>query len=61
MTAKEVYAGKLRIGDRVRVISSGEEYTVTDLFSASVDGSHLTVVMGRERWCDISQVEKVEV
>jgi len=58
MTAKDVYAGKLKIGDRVRVKSTGEEYEVTDLFSASVDGTHLTVVMGRDRWCDISQVEK---
>lgn len=59
MTAKDVYAGKLKIGDRVRVKSTGEEYEVTDLFSASVDGTRLTVVMGRDRWCDISQVEKV--
>lgn len=59
MTAKEVYSGKLKIGDKVRVIGSGEEYVVTDLFSASVDGTHLTVVMGRDRWADISQVEKV--
>lgn len=59
MTAKEVYAGGLKIGDRVRVITTGEEYVVTDLFSASVDGSHLTVVMGRDRWCDVSQVEKI--
>jgi len=59
MTAKEVYSGKLKIGDRVRVLSTGEEYDVTDLFPASVDGVHLTVVMGRDRWADISQVEKV--
>ena len=59
MTAKEVYAGKLKVGDRVRVKSTGEEYEVTDLFSASVDGTHLTVVMGRDRWCDISQVDRV--
>ena len=59
MTAKEVYAGKLKIGDRVRVKSTGEEYEVTDLFSASIDGTHLTVVMGRDFWCDVSQVDKV--
>ena len=59
MTAKEVYAGKLKVGDRVRVKSTGEEYEVTDLFSASIDGTHLTVVMGMDFWCDISQVDKV--
>lgn len=60
MTAKDVYAGKLKVGDRVRVLDSGEVHEVTDLFTASVDGSHLTVVMGRDFWRDISQVERVE-
>ena len=60
MTPKDVWTGKLKIGDRVRVTATKEEYTVTDLFSAAIDGSRLTVVMGRDRWTDVSQVEKVE-
>lgn len=60
MTPKDVWAGRLKIGDRVRVRSTGEEYTVTDLFSAAIDGSRLTVVMGHDRWTDVSQVDKVE-
>lgn len=60
MTPKDVWTGKLKIGDRVRVIATKEEYRVTDLFSAAVDGSRLTVVMGPDRWADVSQVEKIE-
>lgn len=59
MTPKEVWSGKLKVGDKVRVIDTGEVYQVTDLFSASVDGKRLTVVMGRDRWTDVSNVEKV--
>ena len=56
MTAKEVYAGKLKVGDRVRVKSTGEEYEVTDLFSASVDGTHLTVHDTDQRFPDFSDL-----
>lgn len=59
MTPKDVWSGKLKIGDRVRLLSDGMEYEVTDLFSAAIDGTRLTVVMGRDRWADVSQVEKV--
>lgn len=59
MTAKEVYSGVLKIGDRVRVIQTGRVWTVCDLVTANVRGDRLTVIVEQDLMYDISEVEKV--
>lgn len=59
MTAKEVYAGLLVIGDRVRVIQTGRVWTVRDLVTSNVRGDRLTVLVDQDLMYDITEIEKV--
>lgn len=59
MTAKDVFAGKLKIGDTVRFTHNGAWGRVMDLVQTSIDGTKVAVLLHDGQFTDISNVEKI--
>lgn len=59
MKPDDAYKGVLKIGDKVRIIQTGKEMTVTDIIGVGVKNPKVLVEVFPDLYFDITEIEKI--